>query len=101
MKCFHYLRSIQDKLADSKSPCEKYVELRFNGPVMPFGAEILFNPISTTDKNRLRQCGTKRVPGRFIRHALNCGGGWTEDLIIAIWYDIGNDVASEVDVHDR
>ena len=28
-------------------------------------------------------------------YALNCGGGWTGDLIIADWHDLQNNVASE------
>ena len=38
------------------------------------------------------------LPGIFIGHAVNSGEGWTEDLIIADWHDIENNVASEVHV---
>ena len=57
--------------------------------MIPFGVEIHFDPTSTQDKSRLHQFGTKVLPGVFIRYALNSEGGWTGDLIIADWRDIG------------
>ena len=38
------------------------------------------------------------LPGKFTGYALNSGGGWTGDLIIADWHDIEKYVASEVHV---
>ena len=38
------------------------------------------------------------IQGIFIGYALNSGGGWTRDLIIADWHDIENGVASGVHV---
>ena len=57
---------------------------------------VLIFPISTKDKSRLHQFGAKILPGIIIGYALNSGGGWTRDLIIANWHDIENNGASEV-----
>ena len=40
------------------------------------------------------------LPGKIIGYALNSGGGWTGDLVIADWHDIENSVASEGHVKD-
>ena len=40
MESYCYLRKIQDKLADRKSSCERRCGTPFDGPVMPFRAEI-------------------------------------------------------------
>ena len=93
MECFCFS---QDKLADRKSPYERRIGTPFDRPRKPFGAEIYLNPISTKDKSRLHQVGTKTLPRIFIGYALTSRGGWTRDLIIADWHDIENCVASEV-----
>ena len=54
--------------------------------------------ISTNDKTRLHQFGTKMLPGIFVGYALNSGGGWTGDVITADWHEIENNIASEVHV---
>ena len=78
MECFCHLRNIQDELADRESAYERRFGTSFDDPLIPFGAEIHVNPISTKDKSRLHQLGTKIFPGLFIRYALNSGGGWIE-----------------------
>ena len=70
----------------------------FDCPNVPFGAEIYLNPISTKDKCRVHQCGTKMLPGRFMGYSLTSGEGWTGDLIIVDWHDVETIVASEVHV---
>ena len=52
MECLCYLRNIQDKLADIKSPCERKFRNSFDGRVILFGAETYVSPISTKDKER-------------------------------------------------
>ena len=60
--------------------------------------EIDFNPISTKDKSLVHHFWTKMLPGIFIGYALDSGGSWKVELIIADWHDIDNNVASEVHV---
>ena len=78
MECFCYLRNIQDKLEDGKSPYEARFGTPFDGPVIPLGVDIF--PISTKDTSRLHRCVTKMRPGILIGHALKCGGRWTRDV---------------------
>ena len=61
-----------------------------NGPMILCGVEFYFSPISTKHRSRLHQFGTKMPPSIFIEYALDSGGGWTRDLIIADWHDIEN-----------
>ena len=42
-ECFCDLRDTQDKLADRKSLSERRFGTPFDGPVIPFGAEINFD----------------------------------------------------------
>ena len=60
----------------------------FSGPVIPFGAEITYKPITDKDKARLHQFGIKVLSGVFIGYSLNIGGGWSGDLLVADWEDI-------------
>ena len=67
--------------------------------MMPFEAGFFLYPTSTKDKkSRPHQFWTKVLSGMLIGYALNSGGGWTGDLIIADWHDIENNVTSEVHV---
>ena len=62
--------------------------------MIPLGLNCLFNR-NSAKKSSLHQFGTKMIPRIFFGYALNSGGGWTRDLIIANWHDIENNVASE------
>ena len=67
--CFCYLRNIQDKLADGRSPYER--------------RKVVF----------INLC--KMIRGIHIGYAQNFGGGWTRDSIIADWHDIAKEVGIE------
>ena len=55
MKCYCYLRNVQDLLAEVKTPCERRFGEPFKGPIIPFGAMVEYYPISTRDQSRLHQ----------------------------------------------
>ena len=59
MESYCYLRNIQDKLSDAKTPNEKRLGIPFKGPVIPFGAMVEYHPISAKDLSRVRQIGPK------------------------------------------
>ena len=40
MKCYCYLRKVQDLLADGKTPYERLLGKPLKGPVIPFGAMV-------------------------------------------------------------
>ena len=82
--------NIQDKLTDTRSPFDKRCALLLMIPIIPCGTTDVFNTISTKDKSRLHQFGTKMLPGICIGFTLNSGGGRTGDMIVADWHDIEN-----------
>ena len=71
MECYCYLRNIQDLLSDGKTPYERRVRMPFNGPVIPFGAMVVYHSISAKDQSRLHQFGAKVLPGIFLGCASN------------------------------
>ena len=83
MECYWYLRNIQDLLSDGKTPYERRFGIPFNGPVIPFGAMVEYHPISANDQSRLHQFGPKVLPGIFLGYALNAGGIWKGDSLVA------------------
>ena len=83
MECNCHLRNIQDKLSDGKTPYERRFGMPFNGPVIPFGAMVEYHPISAKDQSRLRQFGSKVLPGFFLGYALYVGGIWKGDIMVA------------------
>ena len=66
MSCYCFLRNINDGLEDSKTPYERRFGERFRGPIIPFGSEIKYMPISDKDKARLHKHGTNLLPGVFV-----------------------------------
>ena len=69
MECHCFLRNIQDLLSDGKTPYQRRFGMPFNGPVIPFGAMVEYNPISAKDQSRLQQFGAKVLPGVFLDYA--------------------------------
>ena len=69
-ECFCYVRTVQDHLADGKTPYERRFGEPFEGPVIPFGAMVEYHPISAKDRSRLHQFGKTVLPGIFLRYAL-------------------------------
>ena len=86
VECCCYVRNIQDLLSDGKTPYERRFGVRFNGPVIPFGAVVEYHPISAKDLSRLHQFGKKVFSGIFLGYALHAGGIWKGDFLVS---DIG------------
>ena len=55
----------------------------FNGPVIPFGAMVVFHPASAKDLSRLHQIGPQVLPGKFIGYVLSAGRIWKGDILVA------------------
>ena len=82
MGCYCYLRNAQHLLADGQTPHERRFNALFGGPIIPFGAEVKFYPISAKYQGRVHQFGAKVLPRIFMGYAFNAGGSWTGDLWI-------------------
>ena len=84
MKCYCYLRDIYGQVGPrGQTPFELRFGEPFSRPVIPFGAEITYKPITDKDKARLHQFGIKVLSGVFVGYSLNIGGGWSGDLLVA------------------
>ena len=70
MECYCRLRHVQDLLADGETPNERRCNSPLDGPIIPFGAEVKFDPTSE-DPGRVHQFGTTVLPNIFIGYALN------------------------------
>ena len=77
VECYCYLRKIQDKLSDGKTPYRRF-GMPFNGPVIPFGAMVEYHPISAKDQTGLHQFGAKVLPGI-----------WKGDIVVADIEELG------------
>ena len=96
MECYCYLRNIQDKLSDGKTPYERRSGMPFDGLVTPFGAMVESHPISAKDQSRLHQFGSKVFPGIFLGCALYAGGIWKGDIMVADIEELEEMDASEL-----
>ena len=91
IKCYCYLRNIQDLLSDGKTLYQRRFGMPFNGPVIPFGAMVEYHPISAKNQSRLHQFCSKVSPGIFFGYASYAGGIWKGDIMIADIWRIGGD----------
>ena len=66
MECYCFLRNIQDRLSDGKTPFERRFKEPYEGPIIPSGSLVEYHPISTQDKSRNRQFGVKLLPVIFF-----------------------------------
>ena len=63
MECYFYLRDIQDKLSDWKTPYERRFGEPFEGPIVRFGSLVEYHATSTNEQSRIHQFGKKVHPG--------------------------------------
>ena len=96
MDCYCFLRNIQDKPSDGKTPYERRFGVPCNGTVIPFGAMVDHHPISAKDQSRLHQFGAKVLPGIFLGYALYAGGIWKGDIMVADIEELEEMDASEL-----
>ena len=96
MECYCYLRNISDLLSDGKTPYERRFGMEFDGPALPFGAVVEYQPISTKDLSRLHHFGPKVLPGIFLGYALYARGVWKGDILVADIEELEEMDASEL-----
>ena len=66
MECCCYLRNIQDRLSDGKTPHGRRFGEPFQGPIIPFGLLVEYHPISTKCQSRIHQFRKKVLLGIFL-----------------------------------
>ena len=90
MACYCFLKAVVDILDDNKTAFERRLGSSFSGPLIPFGAEITYLPITDKDKSRLHHFGSKVLSGIFLGYEQQEGGGWSGDLLVLDWEEIEN-----------
>lgn len=65
-------------------------EENFRGPIIAFGDEVSYKPITDKDVDRLHKFGSKMLSGIFVRYEQQAGGEWSGNLIIIDWDEIEN-----------
>ena len=96
MECYCYLRIYARSFSVGKTPYERRFGIPFNGPLIPFGAMVEYDPISAKDLSRLHQFGPKVLPGIFLGYALHAGGIWKRDILVADIEELEQMYASEL-----
>ena len=61
-ECYRFLRNMRDKLADGKTAYEQTLGEKFDGLLIPFGAEVCHRPMSSKDEVRLHFFGKNTCP---------------------------------------
>ena len=103
MECHCYLRNEQDLSADGHTLYERRFNSPFDGPSIPFGAEVKTYPISSKYQGRLHRFGTKTKVhlGIFIGYALNAVRTWTGGLLMVDAEDLQTIPPSETRATSR
>ena len=73
MNCFCFLRNVVDLLESEETAYKKRFGCDFTGPLIPFGAEINYKPITSKDEARLHQFGSKVLSGIFVGYDQQAG----------------------------
>ena len=96
MECYTYLRNIQDLWSDGKTPYERRFGEPFEGPIIPFGSLVEYDPIAAEDQSRIHQFGKKVLPGLFLGYALYAWRIWKGDTMVADIEELETMDASEI-----
>ena len=83
MECYCYLRNIQDRLSDGKTPYERRFGEPFKGPIIPIGFLVEYHSTSPRDQSRIHLFGKKVLPGIFLGYVLYERGLWKGDTQVA------------------
>ena len=89
LSCFCFLKNLVD-LLDDGTAYQRRCNADFPGPLIPFGAEITWKPISQKDKACLHVFGEIVLSGVFLGYEQQEGGGWSGDLCILNWGETEN-----------
>ena len=81
-ECYCMLRNVVDILILGDTAWERKYGTKFSGPIIPFGAELLYKPSSPDDIKRTHKFGNKLLNGIFVGYVLHAGGGWTGDVLL-------------------
>ena len=96
MECYCYVRNIQDRLSDGKTPYERRFAEPIKGPITPFGYLVEYHSTSPRDQSRIHLFGKKVLPGIFLGCVLYAGGILKGDIQVADLEELEKMDASEI-----
>ena len=73
MTTYCFLRNVVDLLVGGHTAYFNRFGIDYSGPVIPFGAEITYQPISPKDLTRVHGFGDKRLHGIFLGYVQQSG----------------------------
>ena len=88
MNCFCFLRNVSTVLETGATAYKNRFGSDFSGPLIPFGAEVEYFPITSKDKTKQHAFGSKLRRGIFLGYAQHAGGGWNGDLFVVDWEEL-------------
>ena len=88
MKCFCFLRNTTTILENGNTAYKNRFGSGLSGPIIPFDAQVTYLPITQKDKQRPHAFGSKALPGIFLGHSQQAGGGWSGDLYVLDWEEL-------------
>ena len=77
-------------MADGKTVYETRFGVQFDGPVIPFGANVSCQPICSKDESSPYQFGKKMLTGILLAYGMGVGRQRSGDLLIADREDLKN-----------
>ena len=98
MACYCFLRNVSDVLHNGHIAYYSRYNSDFQVPLIPFGAQIEYKPMSEKDLEKLHTYGRKVLSGIFMGYHQKAGGAWNGDILIADWEEIEN-LESPRDIH--
>ena len=74
MQCFCFLKNVHDLLDGDETAFQRRFKAKSYGPVIPFGAQVTYKPITPQDIARLPKFGSNTLDGIFVGYAQQAGG---------------------------
>ena len=85
MLCYCFLKNVVDLLDNDETAYKRRFNMDYVGPLIPFGAEVTWQPITDKDKARCHQLGSKTLSGIFIGYGQKGNCSWNGELVVADW----------------
>ena len=90
MLCYCFLKNVVDLMCNDENAYKRRFNMDYVGPLIPFGAEVTWQPITDKDKARCHQLGSKTLSGIFIGYGQKGNCSWNGELVVADWDKIEN-----------
>ena len=96
MLAFCFLRNVHDIQPNGKTAFEMSYGEPFYGPIIAFGASVMYKPSRQKDIDEMPKMGSKMLHGIFMGYAQQAGGGWSGDVEIMDSMDLTNATSVEI-----